>query len=331
MGDEKLPRYRTTANAVAYLKIAEGCDYRCSFCIIPKLRGDQRSRTIDSIVEEAHQLADQGVKELILISQISTNYGLDLYVKPSLSKLLQALGDVKIPWIRVHYAYPTGLTSEVLAAYRDVPNVLPYLDLPLQHSHPDLLKAMNRPWQLDVNCLLLDQIREQLPDAILRTTLIVGFPGERAEHFDHLASFLKNQCFDHVGVFTFSAEEGTKAASLPDQVSQEVAIARKDKLMTIQQPISAAKNRNWIGRTVDVLVEQCNYQTGEMIGRCARFAPEVDGEVLLSSGEDGLTAQPGMMVPALITAADLYDLSGKVVGADAMVASLRRDKNHQFE
>ena len=331
VGDEKLPRYRTTTNAVADLKIAEGCDYRCSFCIIPKLRGDQRSRTIDSIVEEAHQLAEQGVKELILISQISTNYGLDLYGKPSLSKLLQALGDVKIPWIRVHYAYPTGLTSEVLAAYRDVPNVLPYLDLPLQHSHPDLLKAMNRPWQLDVNCLLLDQIREQLPDAILRTTLIVGFPGERAEHFDHLASFLKTQCFDHVGVFTFSAEEGTKAASLPDQVAQEVAIARKDKLMSIQQPISAAKNRTWIGRTVDVLVEQCNYQTGEMIGRCARFAPEVDGEVLLCSGEDGLTAQPGMMVPALITAADLYDLSGQVVGADAMVASLRRDRNHQFE
>ena len=162
VGDETLPRYRTTAQAVAYLKIAEGCDYRCSFCIIPKLRGDQRSRTIESIVTEAYELAKQGVKELILISQISTNYGIDLYGKPSLSTLLRALGEVEIPWIRIHYAYPTGLTPDVLAAYREVPNVLPYLDLPLQHSHPDVLRAMNRPWQLDVNSLLLDQIRDQL-------------------------------------------------------------------------------------------------------------------------------------------------------------------------
>lgn len=324
VGDENLPRYRTTGKAVAYLKVAEGCDYRCSFCIIPKLRGDQRSRTIDSIVAEAHQLAQQGVKELILISQISTNYGLDIYGEPSLSKLLRALGEVNIPWIRVHYAYPTGLTSEVLAAFRDVPNVLPYLDLPLQHSHPDLLKAMNRPWQLNVNSLLLDQIREQLPDAVLRTTLIVGFPGETEAHFEHLASFVENQCFDHVGIFTFSPEEGTKAASLPDQVAPQVALARKDKLMTIQEPIAAAKNRSWVGRTVDVLVEKCNPQTGEMIGRCGRFAPEVDGEVILGPGSDDLNVQPGMIAPALITGAHLYDLTGELVGAKALVASCRR-------
>ncbi len=324
VGDENLPRYRTTSAAVAYLKVAEGCDYRCSFCIIPKLRGDQRSRPIDSIVAEAKKLAEQGVKELILISQITTNYGIDLYGKPSLAELLRALGEVDIPWIRVHYAYPTGLTSEVLAAFREIPNVLPYLDLPLQHSHPDLLKAMNRPWQLDVNSLILDQIRQQLPDAVIRTTLIVGFPGETEEHFDHLASFVENQCFDHLGVFTYSAEDGTKAATFPGQVAFEVAQARKDKLMTIQQPIASIKNRNWIGRTVDVLVEKLIPETGELVGRCARFAPEVDGDVVLNSGLDDLNVKPGMMVPAKIIGADIYDLTAELVGAKAMIDDARR-------
>ena len=323
VADENLPRYRTTGEAVAYLKVAEGCDYRCAFCIIPHLRGNQRSRTIESIVAEAHQLAEQGVQELILISQITTNYGLDLYGKPRLADLLQALGDVEIPWIRVHYAYPTGLTPDVLAAYRDVPNVLPYLDLPLQHSHPEVLRAMNRPWQADVNERLLDQIREQLPDAILRTTLIVGFPGETEAQFEHLAGFLERQRFDHVGVFTFSPEDGTAAATLPDAVPDEIAIARKDKLMTLQQPISAARNASWIGRTVDVLVEQHNPSTGEMIGRCARFAPEVDGEVLVQPGDNGLQVNPGTMVPVQITGADIYDLSGRVVSAAHMVAAAR--------
>ena len=323
VADENLPRYRTTGEAVAYLKVAEGCDYRCAFCIIPHLRGNQRSRTIESIVAEAHQLAEQGVQELILISQITTNYGLDLYGKPRLADLLKALGDVEIPWIRVHYAYPTGLTPDVLAAYRDVPNVLPYLDLPLQHSHPEVLRAMNRPWQADVNERLLDQIREQLPNAILRTTLIVGFPGETEAQFEHLAGFLERQRFDHVGIFTFSPEDGTAAATLPDSVPDEIAIARKDKLMTLQQPISAARNASWIGRTVDVLVEQHNPSTGEMIGRCARFAPEVDGEVLVQPGDNGLQVNPGTMVPVQITGADIYDLTGRVVSAAHMVAAAR--------
>ena len=323
VGDEHLPRQRTTDQAVAFLKVAEGCDYRCAFCIIPHLRGNQRSRTIESIVAEAHQLAAQGVQELVLISQITTNYGLDLYGKPRLGDLLKALGHVEIPWIRVHYAYPTGLTSDVLAAYRDVPNVLPYLDLPLQHSHPEVLRAMNRPWQTDVNERLLDQIREQLPDAILRTTLIVGFPGETEAQFEYLAGFLERQRFDHVGIFTFSPEDGTAAATLPDAVPEDIAIARKDKLMTLQQPISAARNASWIGRTVDVLVEQHNPTTGEMIGRCSRFAPEVDGEVLVQPGNNGLQVNPGTMVPVQITGADIYDLTGRVVGASHMVSAAR--------
>ena len=319
VADEHLPRYRTTSEAVAYLKVAEGCDYRCAFCIIPKLRGDQRSRSIESIVAEARQLAAQGVQELVLISQITTNYGLDLYGKPQLAELLRALGEVEIPWIRVHYAYPTGLTSEVLAAYREVANVLPYLDLPLQHSHPDVLRAMNRPWQADVTAGLLARIREQLPDAVLRTTFIVGFPGETEAHFEHLLAFVAEQQFDHVGVFTFSSEEGTAAAELPDQVPTEVAAERKDRLMALQQPIAAARNGDWVGRIVDVLIEQENPSTGEMLGRCARFAPEVDGEVRVQPGVGGICASPGTLVPVLITAAHTYDLVGEVVGARAMV------------
>ncbi len=319
VGDEHLPRYRTTSEAVAYLKVAEGCDYRCAFCIIPHLRGDQRSRTIASIVAEARQLAAQGVQELVLISQITTNYGLDLAGKPQLAELLRALGEVEIPWIRVHYAYPTGLTQEVLAAYREVPNVLPYLDLPLQHSHPEVLKAMNRPWQADVTGGVLARIREQLPDAVLRTTFIVGYPGETEEHFQHLLEFVAEQQFDHVGVFTFSPEEGTPAAALPNPVPAAVAQERKDRLMALQQPIAAARNAAWVGRIVDVLIEQEHPGTGEMIGRCARFAPEVDGEVRVQPGEGGLSAAPGTMVPVRITGADTYDLIGTVVGARAMV------------
>ena len=321
VGDEHLPRYRTTSEAVAYLKVAEGCDYRCAFCIIPHLRGNQRSRPIESIVAEAQQLAAQGVQELVLISQISTNYGLDLAGKPQLAELLRALGEVEIPWVRVHYAYPTGLTSEVLAAYREVPNVLPYLDLPLQHSHPEVLRAMNRPWQADVTAGVLGRIREQLSDAVLRTTFIVGFPGETEEHFQHLLDFVAEQRFDHVGVFTFSAEEGTPAAELPDQVPHGIALERKDRLMALQQPIAAALNAAWVGKVVDVLIEQENPSSGEMLGRCARFAPEVDGEVRVSPGEGGLSAAPGTLVKVRITGADTYDLLGVVVGAAAELRS----------
>jgi ribosomal protein S12 methylthiotransferase len=330
VGDEHLPRYRTTSEAVAYLKVAEGCDYRCAFCIIPKLRGDQRSRTIESIVAEAHQLAAQGVQELVLISQITTNYGLDIYGKPQLAELLRALGEVEIPWIRVHYAYPTGLTAPVLQAYSEVANVLPYLDLPLQHSHPEVLRAMNRPWQAGVTAELLHRIRAQLPDAVLRTTFIVGFPGESEEHFQHLLDFVAEQQFDHVGVFCFSAEEGTAAADLPNPVPPAIAQRRKDQLMALQQPIAAARNGSWVGRIVDVLIEQENPISGEMIGRCSRFAPEVDGEVRVMPGALGLCAAPGTMVPVRIKAADTYDLIGEVVGAQAMVdAALAARSSHQ--
>ncbi|MDJ0573783.1 MAG: 30S ribosomal protein S12 methylthiotransferase RimO [Xenococcaceae cyanobacterium MO_234.B1] len=312
IADETVPRYRTTTEGVAYVRVAEGCDYRCAFCIIPQLRGNQRSRTIESIVAEAEQLADQGVKEIILISQITTNYGLDLYGEPKLAELLTALGKVDIPWIRIHYAYPTGLTPKVIAAIRDTPNVLPYLDLPLQHSHPEILRAMNRPWQGRVNDAIIERIKHELPSAVLRTTFIVGFPGETESHFQHLQEFVQRHQFDHVGVFTFSPEAGTPASSLSARVPDSIMEARRNELMEIQQPIAARKNQACIGKTVDVLIEQENPRTGDLIGRSARFAPEVDGLVYVR-GEASL----GSIVPVTVTGADIYDLYGEVASVAA--------------
>ncbi|MBD1836012.1 MULTISPECIES: 30S ribosomal protein S12 methylthiotransferase RimO [Cyanophyceae] len=308
IADETTPRYRTTSEGVAYLRVAEGCDYRCAFCIIPHLRGNQRSRSIESIVTEAQQLAAEGVQELILISQITTNYGLDIYKEPKLAQLLRELGKVDIPWIRMHYAYPTGLTPQVIEAIQETPNVLPYLDLPLQHSHPDILRAMNRPWQGQVNDQIIDRIKTALPDAVLRTTFIVGFPGETDEHFEHLLGFVGRHEFDHVGVFTFSPEEGTPAYNLPSQLSQEVMEARRDALMEVQQPISLKKNQAQVGKVMDVLIEQEHPETGELIGRSTRFSPEVDGLVYVEGD-----APLGSIVSVEITDADIYDLYGHVV------------------
>ena len=307
IADETTPRYRTTSEGVAYLRIAEGCDYRCAFCIIPHLRGNQRSRTIESIVAEAQALANQGVQELVLISQITTNYGVDIYGEVKLAQLLRALGTVDVPWIRMHYAYPTGITSEVIAAIQETPNILPYLDLPLQHSHPEILRRMNRPWQGRVNDGIIDKIKGLLPEAVLRTTFIVGFPGETESHFEHLLQFVKRHEFDHVGVFTFSREEGTPAYNLPHQLPQEVMDERREALMLVQQPIAARKNQGSVGQIMDVLIEQENPTTQTLIGRAPRFAPEVDGLVYVQ-GEASL----GSIVPVEITNADTYDLFGRV-------------------
>ena len=315
IADETVPRYRTTTEGVAYLRVAEGCDYRCAFCIIPHLRGNQRSRSIESIVAEAKSLASQGVQEIVLISQITTNYGVDLYGKPMLAQLLIELGKVDVAWVRIHYAYPTGLTPEVLAAIRDTPNVLPYLDLPLQHSHPEILRTMNRPWQGRVNDGIIERIKAELPGAVLRTTFIVGFPGESEAHFQHLVDFVERHQFDHVGVFTFSPEEETPAYNMADQVAPEIAAQRRDILMETQQPIAAAKNSSCVGQQVDVLLEQEHPETGQLVGRSARFAPEVDGLVYVRG-----SASLGSIVSVDITAADVYDLYGEIAVA-AYIAS----------
>ncbi|MGD1867566.1 MAG: 30S ribosomal protein S12 methylthiotransferase RimO [Phormidesmis sp.] len=308
IADETVPRYRTTSEGVAYVRIAEGCDYKCAFCIIPHLRGKQRSRPIESIVAEAHQLAAQGVQELVLISQITTNYGVDIYGKPQLAELIRALGKVDVPWVRMHYAYPTGLTPAVISAIQDTHNFLPYLDLPLQHSHPQMLRAMNRPWQGHVNDEIIQNLKAALPEAVLRTTFIVGFPGETEEQFEHLREFVQRHEFDHVGVFTFSPEEGTAAHNLPNQIEQSVKEARREELMLTQQEISFRRNQSAVGKTVNVLIEQENPSTGELIGRSDRFAPDVDGLVYVKG-----SAALGRLVPVLIEAADTYDLFGSIV------------------
>ena len=313
IADEKLPRLSNKTKFVAYLRIAEGCNYKCAFCIIPKLRGPQRSRTIESIVSEAKDLASQGIKEIILISQITTNYGQDIYGKPSLAKLLNELSRVSVPWIRIHYAYPTGLTDEVIRAFHDSKNLIPYFDLPLQHSHPDVLKSMNRPWQASLNESILGKIRDLIPCSVLRTSLIVGFPGESNEHFQHLIDFLKRHEFDHVGVFTFSPEEGTIAYDLPNRVTPEIAEARKDNILSIQQSISKMKNQSYVGSIFKVLVEKI-LNNNELVGRSYHFAPEIDGKIILSirntiNLEDCL----GKFVEAKINFSDEYDLYGKVI------------------
>jgi ribosomal protein S12 methylthiotransferase len=317
IADETVPRYRTTSEGTAYLRVAEGCNYRCAFCIIPHLRGNQRSRPIESIVAEAHQLAQEGVKELVLISQITTNYGADLYGHPRLADLLRALGEVDIPWIRMHYAYPTGLTPEVMLAIQEVPNVLPYLDLPLQHSHPDVLRAMNRPWQGRVNDDIIYRIKDALPEATLRTTFIVGFPGETEAHFEHLLNFVKRHEFDHVGVFTFSAEVGTPAFDLPNQVPQSIMDARREALMVAQQAISLKRNQMQVGQRVPVLIEQAHPGTGQLIGRSARFAPDVDGLVYVQGD-----APLGQIRTVQIESADVYDLQGALVPAAELIAAV---------
>ena len=209
-----------------------------------------------------------------------------------------------------HREFTVNITPETMAAIEETPNVLPYLDLPLQHSHPEILRMMNRPWQAEVNDRLLDKIRTALPEAVLRTSLIVGFPGETDEHFEHLWQFVQRQQFDHLGVFAFSAEEGTPAGDLPNQLSQETMDARRDSLMRVQQPISFQKNQAEVGKVIDVLIEQENPQTGVLIGRSARFAPEVDGLVYVEG-----QARLGAIVPVKVTSADVYDLYGQVAFA----------------
>ena len=245
---------------------------------------------------------------------------MDLYGEPKLDELLRALGDVSVPWIRIHYAYPTGLTPNVIRAIQETPNVLPYLDLPLQHSHPDILRAMNRPWQGHVNDSIIERIKSEVPKAVLRTTFIVGFPGETQEHFSHLQDFVLRHEFDHVGVFTFSPEEGTPAYSMANSVSQSVMDERRAALMEAQQPISLKLNQAEIGRVVDVLIEQENPETGEFIGRSPRFAPDVDGLVYVRGN-----ARLGVIAPVLISGADVYDLYGQVADQSTQLrGALRR-------
>ncbi len=308
--DERTPRLRATPWWYAYVKIAEGCDHRCTFCIIPQLRGSFRSRPMESIVVEARALAKQNVKEIILIAQDSTRYGFDLYGTSRLAELLRELGQIEEqPWVRVLYAYPTQVTQELIDVMAATPNVCHYIDIPLQHSHPDVLHGMGRGGTSESYRRLIERFREAMPDITLRTTLIVGFPGEEERHFEHLLEFVKDVRFDRIGVFKYSPEDTARSAQSPHQVPEEVKEERYHRLQQTQQRISLEQNRRWIGRVLPVLIEQ-NGDPRRAVGRSHRDAPEIDGSVIVK----GKHLRPGTVVRAKITKAYKYDIEGKVSG-----------------
>jgi len=311
--DEFAPRLASWKPHSAYLKISEGCDHRCAFCIIPQLRGKMRSRTIPSLVQEARQLAEQGVVELNLVSQDSTAYGRDLDRDTDLGALLRALAEVEGPrWIRLHYAYPIGLPESLLRAIADEPKVLRYLDMPLQHASGPMLKAMRRGVTRSGQERILERVRRFVPDIAIRTTFIVGFPGETEEDFAELVDFVRSQRFERVGVFTYFQEDGTDAAKLPGQVPDEVKEDRQRVLMETQAEVSASRLGAMAGEVHPVLVDGPSEEHPWVwTGRLPTQAPEVDGQVFLDTPPEDIA--PGQIRPVRIMRASEYDLVGAVV------------------
>ena len=331
--EEKYPlvppaRLRASATPwTAYLKVSEGCDHTCTFCAIPGIRGKHRSKPIERLVQEATDLAASGVFELNLVAQDTTAYGMDLYGRLALPELLDRLSAVPgILWIRLLYCYPTMVRQPLIDAINAHPNVIPYIDMPLQHGNDAMLKRMKRGGNVDQYRRLFDKMRDSIPDLTLRTTFLVGFPGETEEEFADLLKFVTDVKFDRVGVFTYSAEEGTPSFDMPGAVPARVMRSRRDQVMAAQQPISLENNRRWIGRELDVVIE--GVRDGIPYGRSFRDAPEIDGAVILSdssalnAGElpdarpttHGAPARlPGTLVRAQITAAQAYDLNATVL------------------
>jgi len=310
--DHTAPRLLTT-RGYAYLKIAEGCNNPCTFCAIPHWRGRFRSRTIESLVAEARRLEEQGVGELCLIAQDSTRYGQDLGLgRHGLVRLVEALlAATGFRWIRFLYAYPTTLDSELLRLMAGEPRLVSYIDIPLQHSHPEILRGMRRGGSPERYLRLLERAREQVNDLFLRTTFIVGFPGETEQHFEHLLEFVDRLRFDHLGAFVYSPEEGTPAAGLADAVPNGVARRRWRRLIARQKPISLERRRALVGRRLEVLVEGACAESEHLLeGRHAGMAPEIDGRLLINDGR----AEPGRFVEVEITDAFPSDLVGRIVG-----------------
>ena len=299
-------RLLTTAFYTAYLKISEGCSNRCAFCIIPKMRGPMLSRSPESILAETEHLARKGVKEFNLISQDTTMYGFDLRMKDSLVRLLQEMAKVEgVEWLRLLYCYPTFLNSELIEYIASETKVCRYIDVPLQHTHDEMLKSMKRQETEGGVRKMLDEVRLKIPDVALRTTFITGFPGETETHFRHMVRFLCEMEFDHVGIFTYSDEEGTTAYDYPDRVLQEVKEERKNILMEFQKEVVLRKNRDRIGRVESVLVEGFDPQENYlMTGRLASQAPDIDGQILLEKCE----AEPGQIISVKIKGVADYDL-----------------------
>jgi len=324
--DHTAPRLLTTRGH-AYLKVAEGCNNPCTFCAIPLWRGRFRSRTIDSLVAEARQLAAAGILELNLIAQDTTRYGEDLGLRRhGLLRLVEALlGATSIPWIRFLYAYPTTLDEDLLRLMGGEPRFCSYLDMPLQHSHGEMLRAMRRGGDASRYLRLLERARELVPDVALRSTFIVGFPGETEEHFSDLLGFVERARFDHLGAFAFSPEPGTPAAVLGGRVPRQVARRRLRQLLAAQRPIALAARRRLVGRRLEALIEGPSAETEHLLAaRLQGMAPEIDGQVLINDVEPGAVAAAGDPLgrqPALatveITAAYASDLVGRVVSSPA--------------
>lgn len=306
--EEKMPRLLSTPRHTAYIKIAEGCDNACTFCSIPMMRGKFRSRSIDSIVAEAESMASQGVKEISLIAQDSTHYGTDLYGSFKLPELLNRVSEVDgVEWVRLHYAYPGTFSDELIETIASNPKICKYIDMPLQHSEDRILKMMRRPGrQRDVR-ELVGKIRARIPDAAVRTSMIVGFPGETEEDFEKLCEFVREMKFDRLGVFTYSKEEDTPASRLPNQVPEEVKETRADMLMEIQSQVAKENAAKYIGRTIDVLVERYDGRSDVYVGRSQYDAPEIDGEVFIT----GCRAEIGEIRQVRVTHAYEYDLTGE--------------------
>jgi ribosomal protein S12 methylthiotransferase len=307
--DAETPRTLVTPKHYAYLKVAEGCDYTCAFCIIPTLRGHYRSRTPESILTEARRLAANGVRELLLISQDTTFYGVDRGERGALARLLRELNRVDgLEWIRLLYLYPTTIGDDTLAAMAECEKVCKYVDLPLQHASPSVLKRMKRPGTGASYRRLLDRLRQRVPGVALRTTLIVGFPGETDAEFGDLEAFVKDVRFDHLGVFTYSHEEGTPAYTRRDDVPARVKTARRNKLMRLQKRLVQQAHKRRMGERVRVLVDGVSPEHDLVLrGRLQSQAPEIDACVYLS-GVDPEVCRPGQFVEGTITGAREYDL-----------------------
>ncbi|HXG91399.1 MAG TPA: 30S ribosomal protein S12 methylthiotransferase RimO [Blastocatellia bacterium] len=313
--DETTPRLRATAPYTSYVKIAEGCDHTCTFCIIPKLRGAFRSRSPESILREVELLAAQGVKEIVLISQDTTTYGSDLAMKEGLARLVDSIADVKgVEWIRFLYCYPTAITDELLRVMAERENVCKYFDIPLQHASRRVLQRMRRGGARASYERLIERIRNQVPGVAVRTTFIVGFPGEREEDFEELVDFVRAVELDRVGVFTYSDEENSPAFELDEKVDAETAKRREARLMKEQARISRRRNRELVGRQVKVLLEGRSKESDLLLeGRMESQAPEIDGSILINDVPEGRDVRPGDFVTVEITEAHEYDLIGRVV------------------
>ena len=313
--DEYTPRMRATDSHTAFIKIAEGCDRPCAFCSIPSMRGSFRSRRFGSIIEEARNLAKQGVKELVLIAQDSSRYGEDLGEVDALAALIRALGEIDgIEWVRPMYAFPTHISDAFLAAIAETPKAVKYLDMPLQHASRNVLKLMKRGGTRESLEKLIRRVRAKVPGIAIRTTFITGFPGETDEDFEELIRFVQNCRFDNVGVFTYSDEEGTAAYDLPNKVEYKVAKQRRNRLMKEQAKISKQLNKAKVGKTFKVLFEGLSQESDLLFqGRLEGQTQEIDGYILINDMPEDLDPQIGAIYDVKITEAHEYDLVGSLV------------------